>query len=404
MNQNEKQAELSQYFMTRGFFSEEDQKAQMEKLASQYPEVKAQEEGLTTVVDRAYAAYKAMNQPAAPTQGTPTQVMPTASISDADKAFINSKLRNESAVRKQKTRGTRIVRLLLGKPAPDSYIAEGATGILKVDAFKNILEKIENGTYTVQPDDDASATNAIASTTNFNTLKAAMANPEQNPLAVYVGKMNTRPVGYVVNTIDSVGSNASDKAMTRAKFEKFMVLETDGYVLAASATAPGAMLRYIDPKADTNNPGQVKPGRTVVVDKNKKEAIANGAYDIVTAAVNGSSVTATGKSALAFKVLVNGKTTSKGEPIVRTIRVSLEIKVPEFAVKDVYADQFEVKHDKTFTEELDNKTFGKIRDAQIKAIADLTKALGSADTSLDEYADDIQKYMPQSTQAPNVAV
>lgn len=404
MNATEKKAELAQYLMTKGIFAPEDQEAEIAKLASTYPAAKAAEEGLTDTVDIAYAAYKASAGVVAPTATTQVQTQPTNSVSDADRAFINTKLRGEKPMRQQKTRATKITKLLLGKPEPASYIQEGTTGTLKAEGFADIQKKIADGTYILQPDDPAGTENGVASTTNYNNFVAAMAAPEQHPFAVYVGRLNTKPVGYMIDTLDATGANSANQQMTRAEFEKFLILQTEGYVTASAVGMPGAMLRYIDPKNDPSDPGKVKPGRTVVVDKNKKEAIQNGCYDVVTQVVNGSKKKATGKSDLSFKVQVAGKTTAKGEPVIRKIRASLEIEIPEFESKVQYADKFEVKKDTTWTEAPDQKTSSKIHDAQIKAIADLTRAIGSSDGSMDEWADDIEKFIKPATQAPSVAI
>lgn len=406
MDQTAKKAELAKYFMSQGIFAPDDQQAQIEKLAATYPAAKATEEGLTDVVDLAYAALVAQNQANAPkvTEGAPVQTQPTATVSDADKSFIHSKLRSEKPVRAQKTRGTRIAKLLLSKPAPADYIKAGTTGILKKEGFEAIQKKVADGTYVVQPDDPAGTENGVASTTNYNLFVAAMENPEAHPFEVYVGKLNTRPAGYLVNTLDKAGSNTTNQQFTRAEFEKFLILETEGFVMAASANAPGAMLRYIDPKSDPSDPGKVKPGRTVVVDKNKKEAIAAGNYEIVSQKTDKMKA-ATGKSALSFKVRVAGKTTAKGDPVIKTIRASLSIEIPEMECKAEYEEKFNQVKDTTFTEEPKGDAYNNIHNAQIKAIADLTKAItGSTDTSLDAYAEDIAKFMKPTSQAPTVAV
>lgn len=404
MNVTDKKSELAQYLMTQGIFAPEDQEAKIAELAATYPAAKAAEEGLTDVVDIAYAAYKATQAVAAPTQSVAVQTQPTASVSDADRAFINTKLRGEKPMRQQKTRSTKITKLLLGKPAPSDYIPEGTTGILKVEGFKDIQDKIANGTYILLADDPADVTDGVASTTNYNMLVAAVANPEQHPFPVYIGKMNTRPVGYLIDTLDATGANTANQQMTRAEFEKFLILQTEGYVTASAVGMPGAMLRYIDPKNDPSDPGKVKPGRTVVVDKNKKEAIAGGCYDVVTQVIAGTSKEATGKTELKFKVQVAGKTTAKGDPVIRTIRASLKINIPEFESKVQYADKFEVKKDTTWTETPDQTTSSKIHDAQIKAIADLTKAIGTDNGSMDAWAEDIEKFIKPAAQAPGVAL
>lgn len=405
MNTAEKKAKLAQWCMTKGIFGPDDQEAKIKELAATYPPASAQEKGLIDVVDIAYEAWLLMEGTSvAPTTSTQVQTQPTSATSDAEKAFIVTKLRGEKNMRQQKTQATKINKLLLGRPAPSEYIPAGTTGVLKVEGFKDIQDKIEKGTYILLPDDAADVEGGIASTTNYNAFLAAVANPEQHPFEVHVGKLSTRPVGYLVDTLDNTGSNATAEQMDRAEFEKFLVLHTAGYINASSANAPGAMLRYIDPKSDMNDPGKVKPGRTVVVDKNKKEAIAAGNYDIVTQVVTGTKKMATGKAAAAFKVQVAGKQTTKGDPVVRTIRPSLSIEIPELEYKVQYADKFEVKKDPSFTEAPDAKTSAKIYEAQVKAIADLTKALGSTDGSLDEYASDIEKFMKPAPQQSNVTI
>lgn len=400
----EKKQELGKYFMMKGFFAKDAQEAEIEKLAATYPAAKAAEEGLTDVVDIAYAAMLALQGEAAPTDTKQVVTNPTDTISAADKAFINTKLRAEKGLRQQKSRATKITKLLLGKPAPSDYIAAGTTGIMKVDGFKNIQEKINKGEYKLLPDDAAGTENAVASTTNYNNFVAAMANPEQHPFAVNIGKLNTRPVGYIIETLDAAGANTVTDPLTREEFEKFLILQTEGFLLAASADDPGAALRYIDPSADLSNPGKVKPGRTVVVDKNKKEAIAAGRYDIVTSVNTSKTKKATVKSELGFRVEVVGKQKNDGTPVTRLVRVSLEIDVPELETKVDYVEKFETKTDSTWTDAPNAKVANKIHEAQIKAIADLTRSVQAADASVEAWAGDIEKFIKPQAQSPAVEV
>ena len=400
MTEAEKKQKLASYLVSKGIFDPAQIDAEIAKMAETYPAAKAAEEGLTSNVEKAYAALTVSE--GAPTGTTAASTQPTATLSSEDKSFINSKLREESKVREVTTRSTSISKLLFSKPAPDTYFNAQTKGTINVEAFEKIVEKVNKGEYEVLPDTDD-----FKSQTNYNTLVAASKNAEGTPLAVHIGKMAGRPVGYIVSTIDTTSNGAKTVQMTRDEFEKFLILQTNGYVLAGTESDPGAALRYLDPKTTAN--GTQIEARTVVVDKNRKSAIESGKFDITQQAGKGTK-SGSAKSEISFQVYVNAngarKLKANGDPVVRTIRATLKVSVPEFEVKPAYTEKFEVKVNSNWTEAPNAKQMQAIRDAQVKAIGEMAAKFnqGSADIALDAYADDIAKFIKPAAQAPTVNV
>lgn len=376
MNQQKKSELASWLVMNKGMLNPADQEAEITKMAAQCPEATAAEKGLVDDVDKAYEVMQIMKggNTTAPTQTqTPAVTAPTSSISAAEELQISRTLLAQSQDRAAVSANTTIEALVLDRPDPKDIIPAGTKGVIVEKSWKSLMTKIDDGTYTVLADDTEAVEESkrIASTTNFNALKAAF--EAGTAVDVYIGGLNKKPIGYIVNKGTAVGAGNAPVQMTREMLEQFLVMDTAGYVVA-SETKPGAKLRYVKGKTDINNPGKTTQGKTILADANKKAAIEAGSYEI--SREKTTTLESTGcKSALQFRVSVKGKFMKDGvTPQTRTIRVSLKADLPTLERKAKYVDVFgtglrEANGD--LTEVPTGEQAKKINEAQRNAIAQL---------------------------------
>ena len=338
-----KKSELAQWLLkNKGILTPADQEAEIVKMAAACPEATAKEKGLETDVDKAYEVMliQSGNTGVAPTSTqTPVATQPTSAISAKEELQISKTLMSQSQDRSAVSANSSIESLVLDRPDPKDLIPAGTKGTIVETSWKNIVDKIEKGTYKVMADDgeEVDAEKRIASTTNFNAIKEAAANG--TPIDVYIGGLNKKPIGYVVNRGTAVGAGSTPVQMTRETLEQFLIMDTAGYILA-SETKPGAKLRYVKGTVDPTNPGKSTAGKTILADANKKAAIEAGSYEISREKTSNTE-TVTCKSALQFRVQVAGKFMKDGvTPLSRTIRVSLKADLPVLERKAKFIDVF----------------------------------------------------------------
>lgn len=411
MNPNKKSELASWLVKTKGLLNPADQEAEIAKMAAQCPAATATEKNLVDDVDKAYEVMLIQTGAGAvsPTEvsGAPA-VKPTSQISAAEELQISKTLMAQSQDRANVSANTTIESYILDRPAPDQYIPAGTKGTIVEKGWTTLMEQINSGKYTVLPDDgeDVPAEKRIASTTNFNLLKAAAEKNE--PVEVYIGGLNKRPIGYLVNKGTAIGSGTAPVQMTREQLEQFLIMETAGYIIA-SETKPGAKLRYIAGHADPTTPGQMTPSKTQLADANKKAAIEAGSYDVSRETTN-DVVPTTVKSTLQFRVKVNGQTLKDGvTPKTITKRVSLKADIPTLQRKPAYIDVFGTGLRESNGDLLEVPTGDqakKIQEAQRAAIAALrAKAQDPAQVAdLADIADKLAAFDAPTSQAPSATL
>lgn len=391
MDDNKKRAELANWLVkSKGLVNPAEQDAEVTKLAAQCPDATAKEKGLTTDVAKAYEVMQiTLGQNTSPTQvQTPTPTAPMSAVTAQEELSISKTLATQRDQRAAVSQNTAIDKLLLDRPAPADIIPAGTKGMINKTSWENIQKKISSGEYTVRPDDgeDIDKEKRVASTTNYNQLKAAFES--NSPVDVYIGKLSTRPIGYMVRVGSITGTSDAPKQMTRAALERYLILETAGYILSAE-NKPGAKLKYIKEKVDSKNIGKTKPGRTILADANKKNAVAAGSFDITRQKSANTAVTSC-KSDLQFKVTVKDKYMKDGvTPLVRTIRVSLTATLPVLERKEQYIDTFgtgERESNDDLSQVPTGDMAAKINNAQMKAIA-LLRQKQNDPTAVSEIAD-----------------
>lgn len=392
MDDNKKRAELANYLVrSKGLVNPVEQDEEIKRMAAQCPEATASEKGLTTDIAKAFEVMNittGANVAPTATQAPVAAVQPINAVTAAEELSITKALASQREQRAAVSGNSAIDMLLLDRPAPEDIIPAGTKGTIVKTSWENLMKKIDSGEYTVRPDDgeDVEAEKRVASTTNFNQLKAAFESNSE--VEVYIGKLSTRPIGYIVRKGSVTGTADKTEQMTRDNLEKFLIVDTAGYILA-SESKPGVKLKYIKAKADTKNIGKVKPGRTILADANKKRAIEAGSYDITRQKTTDTIATSC-KSKLNFKVTVKDKFMKDGvTPLVRTVRVTLTAVLPVLERKEKYLDVFgtgERESNDDLTQVPTGDMAAKINNAQMKAIAILRQKQNDP-ASISELAD-----------------
>lgn len=414
MSDLNKKSQLATWLVkNKGIIVPEQQDTEIVKMAAQCPVATATEKGLVDDVDKAYEVMLIQTGAGSvdPTAtSAPAVTSPVSAISAAESLQISKTLLAQQQDRAGVSANTTIEMLILDRPAPSEIIPAGTKGVIVEKGWKSFLAKIEgpNPEYKVLPDDgeEIDAAKRIASTTNFNTLKAAF--EASTAVDVYVGGLNKKPIGYMVNKGTAVGAGSSPVQMTREQLEQFLVMDTAGYVIA-SETKPGAKLRYVKGRPDPSKPGQSTAGKTILADANKKAAIEAGSYDVSREKTTEVETT-TCKSALQIRVEVIGKTLSDGvTPKTVTKRISLKADLPTLDRKPVYVDVFGtgIRETNSDLQEIPTgEQAKKISEAQRNAIAALRqKASDPAMLSdLAEIADKLAAFDTQATQSPAAVV
>jgi hypothetical protein len=408
---SQKKAELATFLIkNKGILLPEDQDAEIKKMSAQCPEATATEKGLVDEVDRAYEVMIIMNGTAGDPTGTqvPVATQPTSIISAAEELQISKTLLKQGQERAAVSANTTIDSYVFDRPDPATVIKAGTKGQIVEKSWKSFQEKIDKGTYVVLPDDGADVEEGkrIASTTNYNALKAAF--EAGSPVDVYIGGLNKKPIGYIVVKGSATGAGNAPVQMTREQLEQFTIMETAGYIVA-SETKPGVKLKYMNAKADPTNPGKSIPGKTILADANKKAAVEAGSYDVSREAT--SEVVSTGcKSALQIRVKMPSKTAKDGvTPLTKTVRISLKADLPTLTRKAKYVDVFGTG-ERESNSDLINVPTGeqakKISEAQRNAIATLRQKANDPATvgDLAAIADKLAAFDAPASQAPGAVL
>lgn len=404
----DKKAELVKYLATQGIINPADADAEIAKMAAQIPTATAAQKGLTDDVDKAYEVMqiKLGTQITDPSVGTPNSVLPTTGVSAAEQTNISKKLYAQQEQRIATSQNSTIDQYIFDRPAPSEIIPQGTTGLIKEKSFNDLMARVNKGELKVCPDDgdDVDAAKRIASTTNFNALKEAF--EKKQPVDVYVGKLATRPIGYMVRKGTSVGTSAPEQ-MTREELKDFLTLETAGYILS-NGTNPGAKLKSVKAKNSVSAPGQTEAKKTVLADANKAAAIENNCYQI-SRQVTSEKVTSTCKSALQVRFVEVGKTLKDGvtpKTVVKRVSVAADIFTTER--KAEFVDKFNSTNKDAANALTEAPTANQARDimeAQVRAIAELRQKAKDPQTSFDvaKYADQLSAF-DGAAQGANVAM
>lgn len=406
----DKQKVLAEYLLKqKGILNPADQEAEIAKMAAACPAATAAEKGLTTDLDKAYETYLIETGAQNPTAIAPKSTsQPAVGVSSAEALQIQKTLMAQNTQRQAVSQNTSIDAYVFDRPAPQDIIPAGTKGAIVEKSWNTLMAKIDSGEYIVCENDgeEVDADKRIASKSNFEALKAAQAAGQL--VDVYVGKMSTAPIGYIVNVANQTGANVTKKQMKREDLKNFLILETAGYILS-SDTKPGAKLRYTESSTSNTVAGKVTGGKTVLADANKKAAVEAGSYE-VSRSVDSEAVETTLKSALNFRVQVvkNGKVEMKGDgvtPKTRTIRVSVTASVPGTTRKPEFVDTFGtgIRESNTDLSAVpEGKQLDKINEAQRNAIAAL-RAKANSVTEMSEVAhlsDKLAAFDAPKAQAP----
>lgn len=397
MTQEEKKTALGQHLLGKGILSPDAVEAEIKKMAEQLPPATAAEKNLTTDIDKAYEVMMIQNKTVAPTETTAVATQPTRSVSAAEQKQINATLIAQQTSRNTVSANSSVDKYVFDRPAPKEYIPANTTGLIPEESWKKIEEQWGG---KVLPDDDE-----VKSTSNFAALKAAAENG--TPVAVYIGELSTKAIGYIINKGSAVGTGTEQVQMTKEQAENFLALETAGYILS-SDTKPGLKLRYIKEHPSKSKPGTMVPAKTVLADANKKSAIEAGSYEIsreVTAEDKETGL----KSDLCFKV-DTGKQKANGQGnIIRTIRVTVKANVKVLERKSKFIEAFGTGK-KESNKDLDVIPTGKqlenITRAQQNAIIDLRAKLADPTGVLQvgQYAEQLKAFDTPASAAPAATI
>lgn len=342
MSFEDKRKALENHCINNGKMGKDEMDAEIARMAGMCPPATATEKGLTTDVDKAYEVLMIMegNQaaPASPAQTQAAGVsQPVAGATAAEMAAVHANVMTNFEEKLAIGSNSQIVKYLLSRPAPDSYIPEGTTGVIdQTKWMESIEKKISSGDYTVVDDyQDPKTMEMVPSKTNYETLKNAAANG--TPVNVYRGKLGTRPQGYVIRVGSATSTGAKEETFTREMAMQFLTWKCNGFL-----GAPGQAtirLKSIQSKANKAIPGQATQSKTVMTDYNKQALIGSGGFDTLRVAGT-EAKDMTLKSELFFKVIDNTKTTKKATHPQRIVRASVKASVPVLVLQQQYDELF----------------------------------------------------------------
>lgn len=413
---NGKKAALISYLASKGIIGA-DAEAEIASMAKSVSDVDIAELGLVDDIDKAYRAMEVMNGTAnrpAPTatEGVPAQIKPVDEMTTSQKAHISDVLAKQ-VTREQVSSNTSIDALVFDRPAPSEIIAAGSKGVINETSFAKIKEKIDKGIYVVCPDDGAEVTDVekrVASQTNYNKILEAWNGDKM--LDIHIGPMSTKPIGYIITKGSATGAGSASEQMKRERFLNFLVLDASGYIQATDGK-PGAQIKYVEPKSIQTAKGpKTVDGHTIVVDKNKKEAIEAKAY-VVSRKVTNELAEQACKSELAFRVKAY-PVNSDGTPDTsdetaftkKLIRVSLKASLPTTVRAAEYVEEFgtgERESNSDFKNPPTQEQLRKISEAHIKAINCLQRQ-ANTDTLLKRQLGDKLKAFETTSAAPTAVM
>lgn len=384
----DKRTELTKYIsVSKGIIDPAAIDAEIAKMAALCPPAQAQEQGATDDVDKAYItmSIETKSVPATQPAGNVSAIAtaPVVEMSMEESARIKRTLVSQGNNRVAVSESSSIDAIVLDRPAPAEIIPQGTTAVISKEAWDKIQAKLNapDG-YTVLPDDgeEIDADKRIASTSNFEKLKAAAA--AGTPVDVYVGTQSTRPIGYLVKKGTVTGQDQTPEYMTRDELLNWVAAATAGYIVAKE-NASGVLLRKVKGGMDAKT-HQKKADRVVLADKHKSAAPMEVSREVTT-----EKIPATLKSALCFRVQYKNKFLKDGvTPKTGVVRVSLKSEVFKAERKTKYIDKFgtgEKNNNKDFLAAPDEKQQEKINEAIALQISMMTaKAQGKLNPTTKE--------------------
>lgn len=391
MTQEEKRTALGKFFAANGILHPDKVEEAINKYAAMCTDNIAAQYNCVTNVDKAYQMYlieiqaNSQSNAPAPTSTNDVTVQPTEGISAAEKKQISKALANQKEERVAVSNSSSIDAYVFDRPSPKDHIKPGTKGTINKDSWKKIEEKYSD---KVLPDDEN-----LKSTTNYKMLKAAA--EAGTPVDVYIGELNTKPLGYIVKKGSATGTQQDAVQMTKAGLHDYLVLETAGYILS-SDTKPGARVKYAGSRPSSSKPGQIIAAKTMVADANKKKAVEAGSY-VISREVSSEVEPTVCKAAAAFKIDTGTKKENGDGNLIKTIRVSVKADLPKLVRKPEFVDVFGTG-DKVSNANLETAPEGKmatnVNQAQQFAIASLRQKLQDpiAFASVQEYADKLSAF------------
>jgi len=351
----DKKQEVISILSKQGILIPADQEAKIQELAGQVAPQTASQLGLATDVDKAYYILTKNNAGSAVSTSNVS-----VSISKTEQLNYQRNLAKNGADLAANTQGTVITKLILDKPEPSTYIAAGTTGLIDEKSFNALKEKIDNGTYKIVEDYTDDDGNEIKSQANYDALAAAFAG--KTPVAVYMPKLSSRPIGYEVI---KRGSKTAEK-FTRDDMQRYLVFHTQGY-LAKQDKMPSVKLRTVASKNKTNVPGEVQKAHATIADVDRTKAIENGAWEPSSQATNKTKEAGL-RSELFVKVNNTAKkrVTEKGTfDYIMTVRVKVVAEVKELERKADMVDKFgQMKKSGAGNKGMSKKSMEAIADAK----------------------------------------
>lgn len=335
---NKKEA-VEAYILNQGIIDEAQIQAEIKKMADQLAPATAAEKGLTTDIDKAYETMMIMTNGAsaspAVTQSAPTSA-PTVQATAAEQAALNNSILQNFEEKLAVGQNSRIVKYLLSRPAPASYIPENTMGTVVAESWNKIQEKINSGVYRVLDDyTDPKTNELVKSKSNYDALVQAATNG--TPVAVYRGAQSTRPQGYVIMLSSGAGAGGQEQTFTRDDAMQLLIWKCNGYL--GQKDQPTIRLKTVKGRTDPNKAGQQTQSKTVMTDYNKSILIQAGGVDTIRKA-GPETKEMTLKSDLSFRVEEPGALTSKGVAKKRLIRPSVTATAPVLVIGAEYVEKF----------------------------------------------------------------
>lgn len=272
------------------------------------------------------------NSPSVPTAIQPAGEATPANINSAQAKAIQQVISRNKAAKEERTAKTRIEKLLIDKPAPETYLDKNMTivPVCKPEKLADYEAKL----------DRSDAENVAA----FEKLQAAVKNGTALP--IYINDPQYKVKGFKISTpsLEAGKDTLEPKTLTVDAMLGFVTTALDGYI-PTKGDGLGVKLRWNNPRKTRRANSKRAMGAPTLVIGNKKEAIKDpNAHEIISKVeMNGNEIVKKpGKlrTALSFRI-ETGDTKANGEKIFRTIRLSGDAYVPKFVrTTDEYAKLF----------------------------------------------------------------
>lgn len=309
-----------------------DPEAQAQKIVAAIPEATRNmypDDDVEAAVAFADIYYSSMSTAGAPspemvqTPAAAAEAMPST-FTSAQLKSINNVVKANQAAKAERTLKTTIERVLIDKPKPSDYLKAD----LKVVPTCR-PDKLSQ--YEKQLVDDPE--NIAA----FNQIKAAVESG--TPMAVYINDSNPKTIGYEISTpsFDTGSEQMTKLVMSTKKLLGFVATELSGYIASPeTGTGLGCKLQWHQPRGAKGAKASVSQseGSPRLRVTGRSEALKDASKHDVTSVVDKSAKKRKGKLRIALSFRVDtGKRNSKGEAIVRTVRLSGDADLPTFQRK-----------------------------------------------------------------------